>query len=77
MFQREVWAPTENKDRQTHINMSNADDKESKNPRDQMKRKHSVDLSEDRKPSKKHVAPTFINLTSHGPAFNSHPVPLK
>lgn len=57
--------------------MSNADDKESKNPRDQMKRKHSVDLSEDRKPSKKHVAPTFINLTSHGPAFNSHPVPLK
>lgn len=36
----------------------------------------TIDLSENRTPTKKHQKPTFINLTSHG-NFNSHPVPLK
>jgi hypothetical protein len=49
---------------------------QSKNPRENLKRAHSVDLSENRTPTKKHQKPTFINLTSHG-NFNSHPVPLK
>jgi len=42
-----------------------------------MKRKHSVDLKEGREPAKKYQTPSCINLTTHGPSFNSHPVPIK